>query len=272
MEPGTLIGDRYRAVREIGAGAMGSVVEAIDRDGTRVAVKLLRKDLDTDASIRRRFRREASVLGAISHPGIVRIVDVGRDEVGDTFTVMELLEGETLRERLTRDGTIDPRTALTWVRAMADALIAVHDHGIVHGDLKPANVFLPRDGTPIKLVDFGLSKIEGLERLTRTGELAGTPMYMAPELLTGQRDIDQRVDIYALGVILYECLVGRAPFVSRHPGQLVFEIVTGHVQPITAVVPAIAELVAATMHKDRELRIRNAASLSAHIGAFLDAP
>src|SRR5690606_34341883 len=111
--------------------------------------------------------------------------------------------------------------------------------GVIHGDLKPANIFLladPRE-TPVKLLDFGLSKVLGLERLTRTGELIGTPAYMAPELLTGKGELDERIDTYALGVILYQCLAGRAPFRGDIPGKLMMDIVMGEVPSLRALAP-----------------------------------
>jgi len=240
---GTLIEGRYRLLRVIAAGAMGTVHEAADeRSGARVALKLLKAQLHGDASIRRRFRREASILQALSHPGVVRILDLGQDESERSFTVMELLEGETLEARIAR-GPMPVPVLRPIAIAIAETLAAVHAHGVVHGDVKPANVFLP-SGTafPIKLVDFGLSKIEGLERLTRTGELTGTPAYMAPELLTGQGQIDGRLDLYALGVVLYEALTGALPFATarRHPGALMMDIVTGKATPLSSTRPDLS--------------------------------
>jgi len=237
-----IVEGRYRLVRAIAAGAMGTVHEAEDLEsGARVAIKMLKTELHGDASIRRRFRREASVLQALAHPGIVRILDVGPDTSDRSYTVMELLRGETLEARIAR-GPMPVAELRPIALAIAETLAAVHAHGIVHGDVKPANVFLPSaSGFPIKLVDFGLSKIEGLERLTRTGELTGTPAYMAPELLTGQAEVDGRVDLYALGVVLHEALTAALPFATRkHPGALMMDIVTGKAASLEAARPDLA--------------------------------
>jgi serine/threonine protein kinase len=263
-----IIEGRYRLIRAIASGAMGAVHEAEDlRDGTRVALKLLKPDFHQDVAIRRRFRREASILQALVHPGVVRILDVGQDEGERSYMVMELLRGETLEARITRDQPMTVAALRPIALAITEALAAVHAHGVVHGDLKPANVFLPQGAPfPVKLVDFGLSKIEGLERLTRTGELTGTPAYMAPELLTGAGELDGRVDLYALGVVLYEALTGKLPFATnRHPGAMMFEIVTGKATPLAKLRPdlpaEVLEVVAHAMAPKREDRSKDPGSL-----------
>jgi serine/threonine-protein kinase len=262
--------DRYELVREIASGAMGAVHEAIDRaSGQRVAVKLLRPELAAEANLRRRFRRESSILRSIEHPGIVRILDAGEDDDDRAFTVMELLEGETLASRLARSGAMQPREAAPILLGLASALSALHARGVVHGDLKPENVFLTADAPFVKLVDFGLSKVEGLDRLTRTGELAGTPVYMAPELFTGEggREPDARLDLYALGVLAYQTLSGALPFETRkHPGQLMFDVVMGKVVPLGArspsLAPAILCAIEHAMAPKREARPASASELS----------
>lgn len=265
----TVLGGQWRLVRKIAEGAMGSVHEAVSvtTPGARAAVKLLKGDLHADEGIRRRFRREASVLEALAHPGVVRVLEIGGDEGDTSYTVMELLTGETLEARIARDGRMSPAALRPIVLAIAEALAAVHRHGVIHGDLKPANVFLPAGSAfPVKLVDFGLSKIEGLERLTRTGELTGTPAYMAPELLTGRGEIDHRIDLYALGVIAYEALAGKLPFATnRHPGALMMDIVTGRATPLAELRPdlhpAVAAAVARAMAPKREDRPADAGQL-----------
>jgi serine/threonine-protein kinase len=268
LQDGTIVEGRYRLVRQIAAGAMGTVHEAEDlRTGERVALKMLKPLLHGDASIRRRFRREASVLQALVHPGIVRILDVGQDEGERSFTVMELLRGETLEARIQRLGTLSLAELRPIALAIAEALAAVHAHGVVHGDVKPANVFLPeRAAFPIKLVDFGLSKIEGLERLTRTGELTGTPAYMAPELLTGATELDARIDLYALGVVMFEALTGKLPFAAkRHPGAMMMDIVMGKSASLATLRPDLPEAaiaaVARAMASKRDDRPNDAGAL-----------
>lgn len=245
--------DRYELVREIASGAMGAVHEALDRtSGARVAVKVLRPELAADANLRRRFRRESSILRSIAHPGIVRILDAGEDDDERAFTVMELLDGETLATHLARSGALPPGAAAPILLGLADALGALHARGVVHGDLKPDNVFLAAEPPFVKLVDFGLSKVEGLDRLTRTGELAGTPVYMAPELFTGEggREPDARLDLYALGVLAYETLSGALPFDRRkHPGQLMFDIVMGKVVPLSSRATALPSALVAEIER-----------------------
>lgn len=242
--PGTTFAGRYRLQRKVAAGGMGAVYEAEESGGRTVALKVLYPEYATDDEIRRRFRRESSILAALDHPSIVRIFDFGTDEKGRSYTVMELLRGETLRQRMDRDGRLAPDALVPVVEGLCSGLSAVHAHGVVHGDLKPANVFLLADGS-VKLVDFGLSKVHGLDRLTRTGEVIGTPAYMPPELLTGEGVPDGRVDTYALGVVLYEALAGRQPFTQRNPGKLMFDIVMGKATPLEDAAPGISpELVA----------------------------
>jgi serine/threonine-protein kinase len=275
---GTVMGGRYRLTRLIAAGGMGAVYEAQDQAQQRtVALKLLHRELTSDREIRRRFRRESSVLLALDHPSVVRVLDIGENDDELLFSVMELLSGETLHERLERDGAFDPRALLVILDSMAEGLGAAHEHGVIHGDLKPANVFLVNDASaasPVKLLDFGLSKVLGLERLTRTGELTGTPAYMAPELLTGKGELDERIDTYALGVILYQCLAGRPPFVGKVPGKLMMDVVMGEAPSLRELAPNVPEDVAAVigqaMSRPREGRFGSARALARAYRAALE--
>lgn len=253
---------------------MGSVHEAEHVEtGARAAVKLLRPELHADASIRRRFRREASVLQALVHPGVVRVLELGNDDGERSYTVMELLTGETLEALLARDAQPPLAVLAPLLTGIAEALAAIHGHGVIHGDVKPANVFIPSGSSfPVRLVDFGLSKIEGLERLTRTGELTGTPVYMAPELLTGSGEIDGRIDVYATGVVAYLTLAGRLPFsTQRHPGALMFDIVMGKLTPLDMLRPELPpRLLAAVkraMAPKRDDRTPDAAALREDLAA-----
>ena len=176
---GTTLASRYELVAEVARGAMGDVFEAFDRvEETKVAVKVLRAEYLADESVRRRFRREGAVLKALDHPAIVRLLELGVDHQGVVFLVTEYVEGETLAERLSK-GPLGIGDVDALVDAVCDGLEAAHRHGVLHGDLKPANVVWPEEGGP-RLVDFGASKILGLDRLTATGEVSGTPAYMAP--------------------------------------------------------------------------------------------
>lgn len=268
---GERIAGRYFVVGKLAAGGMGLVLAARDEEdgGRPVALKLLHPELAGDPEMQRRFRREAAVLRALEHPSVVRILDVGHDERDRLFTVMELLEGETLLQRLERRGRLELEETVAIARELGAALDAVHAHGVMHGDLKPANVFLleGEGHTQVKLVDFGTSKVHGLERLTRTGELVGTPTFMAPELLTGDGALDTRLDVYAFGVLLYEAFAGAPPFTERHPGKLLFQIVMGQGVPLARhrpdLSPAVLEAVAKAMAPKKDDRFRTAGEVVA---------
>jgi len=186
------------------------------------------------------------VLSALDHPVLVRVVDHGVDEgvSGVPWLAMELVAGVTLAERIRGRGRLDPPELAGVLDALASGLAAVHERGVVHGDVKPENVLLGGrpgqaagagasvEGPVVRLVDFGLAKVEGLERLTRTGELSGTPAYLPPELVTGEAPLDQRADVYGLGVVLYEALGGVPPYAGKHPGKLLFQVATGDRTPL----------------------------------------
>jgi serine/threonine-protein kinase len=247
---GAVLGERFLLTKKLAAGGIGAVYEAKDDlTGRDVAVKVLHPEFTSDPDIHRRFRRESSILTALEHPGVVKLLSVGTDDEGRAFMAMELLSGETLQSAMAREKRLTPAALMPIVEGVCDALGAVHDHGVVHGDLKPSNIFLTSTGSGVKLVDFGLSKVAGLDRLTRTGEVIGTPAFMAPELLTGEREPDGRADTYALGVILYQALAGTAPFVEKNPGKLMFDIVMGKQVPLEESAPGVASEVAAVVMK-----------------------
>jgi len=232
--PDTLLGQtlagRYLLTRKIGEGGMGAVYEATHVGLDKlVAVKILRdKYLDRPA-FAQRLVKEAKLASAIRNEHIIDITDSGATDDGRTFVVMELLEGESLAELLRREGAIPEARAFAVARQVAAALGAAHARGIVHRDVKPENVFLVRDRGEgpdfVKVVDFGISTTltqgregEDVGRLTSTGMVLGTPFYMSPEQARGDEELDHRIDVYALGVILYECLTGEVPF--RGPNYL----------------------------------------------------
>jgi putative nucleotidyltransferase with HDIG domain len=216
---GTHIGN-YRIVTELGGGAMGEVYFAEHTVmGRRAAIKIIREELSTNSEMVERFINEARLVNRIGHPNIVQITDFG--EIGSRYYIMmEMLEGETLEERLDRVGSLDEPTAVHIAIQIADALRAAHELGVVHRDLKPENIYLINQGEQsdtVKVLDFGIAKlmqtaINKSAAATIPGAIMGTPDYMSPEQCQGDEQLDHRTDIYSLGVILYRMLTGRLPF------------------------------------------------------------
>lgn len=210
LGPGTMIADRYELERVLGSGGMAQVWAATD--GTlsrRVAVKVLHPHLANDDSYVRRFRQEAIAAARLTHPGIVGVYDTCSDGNHEAI-VMELLDARTLRDVLDERGTLDTESVRRIGLRLLDALEAAHSAGLVHRDIKPSNVLLCTDGR-VKIADFGIAKTDEHTELTREGSLMGTASYLAPEQLEGL-PLDGRADLYSLGIVLYECLVGRIPF------------------------------------------------------------
>ena len=225
---GSVAAGQYRILRRMGAGATGVIYEAVRiSDGQRVAIKLLRVAAAHDAVASDRLRREAEALGLSWHPNVVEVIDHGHLPDGTAYLVMELLPGESLATRLRNRGRLTPRDLLPISLQMCDALAAVHAAGVVHRDVKPSNILLavdrddPAGPERVKLLDFGIARVEWEEtRITNTGGPLGTPGYMSPEQETGEGEIDGRSNLFSLGAVLYECLVGEPP-PPRNPSGLV---------------------------------------------------
>jgi serine/threonine-protein kinase len=236
---GDVVAGKYRIESVIGEGGMGAVFAATHMlTGKRVALKWMLPELATDEAAVQRFVREAQAAGRIDHANIVDIYDVGEHE-GSTFLVMEYLQGETLAKAVDR-GVLDARQVIQLLLPAMRGVAAAHKTGVIHRDLKPDNIFLCRESDggyrEPKVLDFGISKVQssGTEaqagsnlRLTRTGAVMGTPYYMSPEQIRGSSEVDQRTDVYAFGVILYEALCGRVPFDADAYSALILEIATG---------------------------------------------
>jgi tRNA A-37 threonylcarbamoyl transferase component Bud32 len=208
--PGRVLGNRYELVQPLARGGMATVWIADDPVlSRRVAVKVLRADLAADDATRARFRHEAISAARLSHPNIVSTYDTGDDD-GIAYIVMELIDGPTLREMIDERGGLPVADVIRIGKQVADALDAAHRAGLVHRDVKPANVLVPRS-RPVKVTDFGIAKAAGGDDLTRTGTVMGTARYLAPEQVNG-RPTDPRTDVYALGLLMFEALVGHPPF------------------------------------------------------------
>jgi serine/threonine protein kinase len=213
---GVELATRYRIERALGEGGMGLVYDALDKQlGRHVAVKLIREDLEDEVA-RERFLREARAAASLSHVNACQLFEVGEHD-GRPFLVMELLQGEPLSRRLER-GPMSKDEAVAVLLALTDVLSAFHGAGLIHRDLKPSNVFLTEQG--VKLLDFGLARRTQRSdtlttpALTVPGAVTGTVRYMAPEQITGD-PVDNRTDIFALGVLFYEMLAGHAPFGAK---------------------------------------------------------
>ncbi len=251
---GQLIDGKYLVRGVLGEGGMGTVFEAENRALRRsVAVKVLHPAQARKKVAVKRFHQEARAAGAIGHPNICEVYDLGTLEDGSPYLVMECLQGETLAERISSEGGLGFEDVLDVVSQVLSGLVAAHEKGIVHRDIKPENIFLTRRaGIPpvAKLLDFGVSKMmpgwagtlpgeEEQMNLTRTGMVMGTPYYMSPEQARGDRNLDARVDLWACGVILYEALTGRRPFVAANYNALLLQILTTSPRPARELRPAL---------------------------------
>ncbi len=270
VPPGTLLLGKYRVQRTLGKGGMGAVYEVIHEiTRHRRALKLLHPSLKETPGAFERFLREASAAGRIGDAHIVDTFDAGETESGDPYVIMELLEGEPLTSVIARyPAGLPVPLALDLLIQSCDGVGAAHRTGIIHRDLKPDNLFVvTREGRPfVKVIDFGISKFEGqdFEKLTQTGFMMGTPLYMPVEQLGGL-SVDERADVYALGVILYKCLSGKTPYSGTTLLDLAMKMTAGVFEPISTLrndVPAELEaLIHRVLSKSREARPRDAGAL-----------
>jgi serine/threonine protein kinase len=268
----TVLDGKYQIEQALGSGAAGDVYEAIHLTlGSRVAVKVLRDGAAATADVRRRrFLREARLAAGIQSEHVVRVFDFAAHEHGPTYLVMELLQGETLAERLRRTGRLAIAEAVDYVLQAATPLAVLHESGIVHRDVKPSNLFLGRDSEGkerVKLLDFGvaafrspISPDESSATLSRA--MIGTPRYMAPEQVRPAGLVDARADVWALGVTLYELLAGRPPFDAESVLTVLKQIERKNPAPLRGRRPAVparlAALVESCLEKDRRRRPANA--------------
>ncbi len=244
--------DRYRIERQLGEGGMAVVFRATDlKHNRQVAVKVLRPELAAIIGAER-FLREIHVTAQLQHPHILPLYDSGA--AGELlYYVMPLIEGETLRDRLSRERQLPVDETVSLIQAVAGALDYAHRQGVLHRDIKPENILL-HDRQPL-LADFGIAlavSAAGDGRLTRTGLSIGTPSYMSPEQTAGDRQIDARSDIYALGCVAYECLTGEPPFTGPTHQAVVAAVMTGDPKPVVERRPAVSEMAASAIHRALE--------------------
>ena len=237
---GALVAGRYQLRRVIGSGGMGQVWEAYDLQlESSCAIKFILDHMAGDAGVRSRFAREAKAVAGLRTPHAVQILGIG-EHADALYIAMELLEGETLRSRLSRVGRLDESTTLAILQQVAQALEKARLAGIVHRDLKPENIWLwAGNDVFAKILDFGVAKslMPGNSLQTATGALLGTPYYMSPEQARGNHDVDHRTDLWALSIIAIECLGGRRPFESEGLGDLLVKILTLPPPPLDEVAP-----------------------------------
>ncbi len=270
---GEKLGGRYKVRGVLGKGGMGMVYDA-EHIGLRrhVAIKVMNSARSRTHVAVQRFEREARAAGAIGHPNICEVFDLGTTDDGRPYLVMEKLVGMTLADRLERYGPLPIEDVVDVAVQVLAGLSAAHEKGFLHRDIKPDNIFLAeRRGLPpiVKILDFGVSKpmrddgsTDEEFDLTRTGMVMGTPYYMSPEQAQGERDLDGRVDVYATGVVMYEALTGRRPFSAPNYGSLLLAILNTVPRPISefrpSTPPALEQIVMLAMHKDRNVRYPSA--------------
>lgn len=262
MKAGDSLGDRYHLDERIAVGGMGEVWRATDQVlGRVVAVKVLRRDLAEDPEFVDRFRDEARHTASLSHPGIAAVHDYAETD-GVSYLVMELVDGEPLSAQLARDGALPVDKALDLIAQVALALQAAHDAGVVHRDIKPGNLLVRPDGT-VKVTDFGIARAaEATSSRTQTGTVLGTAYYMSPEAARGE-PATAASDVYALGVVGYECLAGTRPFIATNP----VAVATAHLHDVPPPLPAhvpreVTRLMLSCLAKDPALRPTPASAVS----------
>ena len=266
LSEGTVIDGKYRVVRWLAEGGMGRVFVAdhvfLQK---QVALKVLHAEMSAEPDAVERFTVEARAASLIEHENVVRVSDFGRTADGQLYLVMELLSGHTLADEL-KEGPMAPARARFIACAILRGLQAAHARGVVHRDLKPENVFIcTRDGhgDGVKLLDFGIARMRQQgsdveQRLTKEGAIMGTPLYMAPEQLRAEREVDARADLYAVGVLLYEMLAGRPPYDGRTFGVIAYQVLDGKPPPLES---PLADVVMRAFARERERRYQTAAEL-----------
>jgi serine/threonine protein kinase/tetratricopeptide (TPR) repeat protein len=271
LQPGDLIGARYEILQLLGEGGMGAVYKALDKEVERtVALKLIRPELASNPAILARFKQELLTASRVTHKNVIRIYDIAEAD-GVKFITMEFVEGDDLRRVLVDNGKLPPEKAIEVIRQVCLALEAAHSAGIIHRDLKPQNIMQEAKTGRILVMDFGLARTVGSEGMTQTGALLGTIEYMSPEQSMG-RTLDQRSDIFSVGLIFYELLTGNTPFKADTAMASLWRRNQERAVPaaeLDASVPkALSDIVSKCLERDLEQRYQNVQQILADLDAF----
>jgi serine/threonine-protein kinase len=264
LKTGDTFAQRYEILAVLGRGGMGTVYRARDLElEEEVAIKTLRPEFLSDATLLLRFKDEIRLARRLSDPNIVRTHDFG-EWSGVCFLTMEYVEGITVRELLDTRGKLSMSSTLAIATQLGHSLAVAHEHGVIHRDIKPQNLLLDADGV-LKVMDFGISRLaERASTITEAGLVIGTPAYMPPEQLMAE-EVDARSDLYAAGVVIYECLTGQTPFQGSTVISLVAKLLSEEPRPVVErnpdVSPALSALVMQLLAKKPEARVQTAREL-----------
>lgn len=264
LKRGDILAQRYEVIEELGSGAMGRIYKVQDiKIGERMAMKVLNPEITSDETTVLRFKNELRLARTITHKNVCRMFDFGEDQ-GMIFITMEYISGEDLKRTLMRIGQLSPGKTIIIAKQICGGLTAAHRMGVIHRDLKPQNIMLDQEGN-VRIMDFGIARSTQAKGLTETGVIIGTPEYISPEQLDGL-ELDQRSDIYSLGVILYEMLTGIVPFEGNTPLSVVLKHKTQIPKDPLEINPQIPHklkrVVLKCLAKDREKRFKSAREFS----------
>ncbi|HKF24723.1 MAG TPA: serine/threonine-protein kinase, partial [Candidatus Acidoferrum sp.] len=271
IAPGSVVGGRFEILQLLGEGGMGAVYKAHDRELERdVALKLIRPELARNPEILQRFKHELILARQVTHRNVIRIFDLGQAE-GHKYITMEYLDGRDLRSVLREKGKLPPEEAAKIILQICRALEAAHAEGVIHRDLKPQNIMLDANGRAY-VMDFGIARSAYLPGMTQTGALVGTPEYMSPEQAKGEK-LDERSDLFSLGVILYELLVGTSPYHSDTPLATLWRRIQEKAKPLAEIDPTIpkplCDIVAKALEIEPRERFSNATEFAQHLESWL---
>jgi tetratricopeptide (TPR) repeat protein/predicted Ser/Thr protein kinase len=271
FSPGTVLGNRYEILALLGQGGMGAVYKARDTELERlVALKIIRPELTTNPEILKRFKQELILARQVTHRNVIRIFDLGQAD-GFKFITMEYLEGQDLRGVLREKGKLPPEEAAKIILQICRALEAAHGEGVIHRDLKPQNIMLDANGRAY-VMDFGIARSAYLPGMTQTGALVGTPEYMSPEQAKGEK-LDERSDLFSLGTILYELIVGQSPYFSDTPLATLWKRIQEKAKPLSELDPTIpkelSDIVAKALEIEPENRFATAHEFAQHLETWL---